>query len=263
MTEPEAIRIIAVDWSGSEKDQRNRIWLAEAGGGQLRRLECGRTRDEIAAHLKAEAALPHPLFVGLDFAFSFPAWYLSERGLESAVDLWHLARVEGETWIQASAPPFWGRPGKKATERRLYRQTEIRIREHRKGEPKSAFQVAGAGTVGAGSILGMPLLLKLREAGFSVWPFDEPRPPVLLEIYPRVLTGPVRKGDPGARRALTYKRFHELHPGYHACAMASENAFDAMVSALEMDRHAKHLTELARTEDPNEQLEGRIWDPAD
>lgn len=263
MTVPTPIRIIAIDWSGSEKDQRSKIWLAEVEGGRLLRLECGRAREEVAEHLRAEASGPRPLVVGLDFAFSFPAWYLTERDLGSAFDLWGLARTHGDSWIRSCEPPFWGRPGKRATERRVYRQTELRIKEHSKGEPKSAFQIGGAGSVGTGSILGMPLLQRLQEAGFSVWPFDDPRPPMLLEIYPRLLTGELRKSDPVARRSLTLKRYHELDPGYHAAAMASEDAFDAMVSALEMDRHAQHIMELKRSEDPNELLEGRIWDPAD
>ena len=34
-------------------------------------------------------------------------------------------------------------------------------------------------------------LRELQDAGFSVWPFDPPRLPLVVEIYPRWLTGPV------------------------------------------------------------------------
>ena len=40
--------------------------------------------------------------------------------------------------------------------------------------PKSVFQIGGAGSVGTASLRGMPVLQRLREAGFAVWPFDRP-----------------------------------------------------------------------------------------
>lgn len=65
--------------------------------------------------------------------------------------------------------------------------------------PKSVFQIGGAGAVGTGSLRGMPILKRLRDAGFAVWPFDAPRWPCVVEIYPRLLTGAVNKGSAGAR----------------------------------------------------------------
>ena len=61
--------------------------------------------------------------------------------------------------------------------------------------PKSPFQIGGSGSVGTGSLRAMPFLLRLREAGFRVWPFedaalDAKRPqPLLVEMYTRLLTG--------------------------------------------------------------------------
>ena len=49
---------------------------------------------------------------------------------------------------------------------------------------KSIFQLVGNGQVGAGSVLGMPLLTRLRERGFSVWPFDASAGRTAFEIYP-------------------------------------------------------------------------------
>jgi hypothetical protein len=66
-------RLIAIDWSGrSGADQRRAIWLAEATGGELVRLEGGRTRDELVELLIAEADRDPNLIVGFDFAFSLP-----------------------------------------------------------------------------------------------------------------------------------------------------------------------------------------------
>src|ERR1035438_6219537 len=40
--------------------------------------------------------------------------------------------------------------------------------------PKSPFQIGGAGAVGTGTLRGIPELERLHEAGFRVWPFEEP-----------------------------------------------------------------------------------------
>jgi hypothetical protein len=73
-------RIIAVDWSGrGGRDQARHIWLCEIIDGEVRRLECGRTRTELVDHVTALADDEGSLVVGLDFVFSTPAWYLRER----------------------------------------------------------------------------------------------------------------------------------------------------------------------------------------
>ena len=72
------MRIVAVDWSGRVAGERQAIWLAEVVDGALARLESGRTREEIAAHLVELAGEDAELVVGLDFAFSLPRWYLDE-----------------------------------------------------------------------------------------------------------------------------------------------------------------------------------------
>ena len=72
-------RTIAVDWLGAKSGSRRKIWLAESAGDQLIRLENGRTREELAALLIHEAATTGDIVVGLDFAFSFPAWFLKTR----------------------------------------------------------------------------------------------------------------------------------------------------------------------------------------
>ena len=106
------MRAIAVDWSGATHTARSRIWLAEtAEPGQLLRLECGRDRAELTAHL---LSLPTDdrLVIGLDFAFSFPAWFVHHLGLATAVELWAHATSHGEGWLAACEPPFWGRAGR-------------------------------------------------------------------------------------------------------------------------------------------------------
>ena len=73
---------MALDWSGrSGPDQRRFLWLAEAVDSELVRLEGGRTRAALVELLIAEAARNPNLIVGVDFAFSLPAWYLQQRQL--------------------------------------------------------------------------------------------------------------------------------------------------------------------------------------
>ena len=195
--------------------------------------------------------------IGLDFAFSLPLWYLQEVGITSAPSLWqHVANV-GEHWLEQCAPPWWGRKGApKPLLAEHFRQCELELR--RNGVmPKSSFQIGGAGSVGTGSLRGMPLLHRLHQAGARVWPFDAPGWPLVLEIYPRLLTGPVIKSNAQARAAYIEARMPEL-AGWQ---VPSDDAFDAAVSAVVMAKHADELAALHAVQDAQCRLEGAIWHP--
>jgi hypothetical protein len=271
---------IAVDWCGAIADERRRMWLVEArlderrtalgssrSSGSIVRLECGRSREEIVAHL-IECARSEPrLVVGLDFAFSFPRWFLEARNVASARAGWELAAREGESWLAHCPSPFWGRPGVKrpklGRDRSEWRATEGESVRVRGIGPKSVFQVGGAGSVGTGSLRGMPHLIALQDAGFSIWPFDAPRLPMVVEIYPRYLTGPVNKSSRIARALYIQNHHADERRDVQDLSGSSEDAFDAAVSAAVMVR-ARH--EFARLERgghraDDESLEGRIWMP--
>jgi hypothetical protein len=253
-------RVIAIDWSGSITTAAHKIWLAEAIDGRLVRLENGRHREDVAGHLIAEAQRGPELVIGLDFAFSLPAWFLAEHGLNSAAELWDLADREADGWL--SDPPFWGKPGcKKPDLIEHYRRTELQAPPTRGIRPKSVFQVGGAGAVGTGSLRGMRLLRTLRTAGFTIWPFDPPGWPRVIEIYPRLLTGPVSKCRPEARAAYMDTRYPELPNRFRHCCVASDDAFDAAASALAMSRHVDELTSLPAVDGDIARLEGAIWYP--
>lgn len=82
-TAPSSARAVAVDWSGARAGAGRRIWLGEAVPGELLRLEGGRDRAALERHLRELAdRAAGPLVVGLDFAFSLPAWFLEERGID-------------------------------------------------------------------------------------------------------------------------------------------------------------------------------------
>ena len=256
------MRIIAVDWSGAIHTAHNHIWLAEATPSSgLIRLECGRNRTELATHLLSLP--PGGLVVGFDFAFSFPAWFAHELGIAAAPQLWAHVAAEGEQWLARCEPPFWGRPGKPRpiqTQPTL-RCTDATVPRTNGIAPKSVFQVGGAGAVGTGSLRGMPVLHALHSHGARVWPFTDRGWPLVLEIYPRLLTGSVRKSNASAREALIDARYPSLREDFRRAAIASEDAFDAAVSALEMAHDVENLKELPVETDPIMKLEGRIWHP--
>jgi hypothetical protein len=262
------LRVIAVDWSGrSGSEQRQRIWLAEAAGGGLVRLEAGRTREELVELLIAEAGHDPNLVVGFDFAFSLPAWYLHERQLVPH-QLWALLADEALTpamrryglarWMNSPELPFWTTSVERARLRpaQMFRRTENDMRVPGT-QPKSVFQLVGAGQVGRGSLYGMQALHRLAGAGLRVWPFDPPALPLVVEIFPRVLTGPVRKSSRSERER--YLESVPMPPELRRVAAAGEDAFDAAVSAVVMAASAEELRALG--EEPDYALEGRIWRP--
>lgn len=255
-------RVLAVDWSGDLRAPQHRIWIAEARAGELVALTGGLDREAAVAHVIAAGAV----VAGFDFSFSFPAWFVRALGCATVEELWARVARDGEAWLAACASPFWGRPGRRRPVRGP-REPELRASEAslatggRGGgawRPKSTFQVGGAGSVGTGSIRGMPLLAELRRASFALWPWDDARPPMALEIYPRALTGPVVKSSAAARKAYLAAD-PRVPAALLAAATASEDAFDAAVSALAMAAALPELLALRASRDPTTLLEGAIW----
>jgi hypothetical protein len=259
------MQIAALDWSGDQQGGgRTKIWTALAADGRLTQLFNGRSRDQIAEDLIALGEKSPDLVIGLDFAFSMPQWFVRGKGAACGRELWQIAATEGEDWLTSTEPPFFGRhKGSKAPPvDRRFRRTEVE-NTGPGSAPKSVFQVGGGGAVGTGSIRGMALLARLAEAGFRIWPFDDyvPGTPLVVEIYPRLLTGAVVKSSADAR-ALYLKKFaKQIAPDLLAKAAASEDAFDAAVSAVIMDRFRDDFVALPPA-DAVDKIEGRIWQPA-
>ena len=297
-------RVVAVDWSGdrSAAGQRRKIWAGvwtknptgQADGGRGEQvfegtvtLQAGRTRAEVAEWLIALARQTPRMVVGLDFCFSFPAWFVRECGARTAFEFWELATGGlSEQWLHRDNTDrrFWGKHPKPAEFcgdglHRMLRATDIdcklaaRIPEAERAErvrgigPKSIFQIGGAGSVGTASLRGMPVLKRLREAGFAVWPFDRAGLPMVVEMYTRLNTGPVRKSNAAARAEyLRAKRKEEagyaaLSRGVMAKALASEDAFDALVSCMAMTARRAEFATLAMPVDPEYKVEGWTWAP--
>ena len=188
-----------------------------------------------------------------------PAWFLQRRKIASAHDLWSR---DLEAWLKSHASPFWGWGG--STEPDLpdrFRRTEKDAKSQAGTPPQSVFHILGPGTVGTGSLRGMPILLRLHNAGFSIWPFDPPSWPRVIEIWPRVLTGPVTKSVPAERAKYLRDHYPALTDEHFAQAAGSDDAFDAAVSALTMAAHVGKLATLPVVRDPQLLLEGIIWHP--
>ncbi len=249
-----------MDWSGALTGAADRIWIATAMDGALVDLVAPGSRDAVADALRARLASPTPVLVGLDFAFGMPAWYADERGWRDIASVWAAARDEGEQWLRACAPPFWGRPGttRPHTVEQGLRRTERGGIEGPR--PKSVFQIGGAGSVGTGSIRGMPMLLQMREAGWAVWPFDPPGAHTIVEIWPRHFTGPVVKRNPDARAAHLDRLHADVPARWRATMVSSEDAFDAGLAAIGMTRLPIERG-LAMPTDPRSRIEGWICAP--
>ena len=280
--------VIAIDWSGRVDiaGQRRHIVAAAWREGTVR-IESGRTRDEVTDWLIATAKKHPALVVGFDFCFSFPAWFVREVGASSAPEFWHIAADRSERWLDRTSEDrrFWGKPHKRPAEfsgdqlHRMLRATDIdcKLAAHIPDEeralrvkgitPKSVFQIGGSGSVGTASLRGMSTLLRLREAGFRIWPFDTPEPgrPLAVEMYSRLNTGPVHKSNLEARAAYLQRRRRE-DAAYAAFtrtvltkAISSEDAFDALVSCMVMTARRDNFYTLPQPRDPKYKLEGWTW----
>ena len=289
-----------VDAAGQRRHIWAGVWTASSVAGGGFSLEAGRTREELVGWLVGMARETPRMVVSLDCCFSFPAWFLAEHGCATVFDFWRkVAAGQGERWLAreceevARDERFWGKPHKRPEQfcgaglARSMRFTDMdnkitpkmlegdpeRAAKVKGIAPKSPFQIGGSGSVGTGSLRAMPFLLALRESGFRVWPYEsallagkEPKP-LLVEMYTRLMTGAVAKSNEGARRAyLAAKRkgddlYGGLSRGVLAKAYASEDAFDALVSGVEMVRYKGEFAGLKATRDEVLRLEGITWWP--
>ncbi|MBW4037651.1 MAG: hypothetical protein HIU91_02050 [Acidobacteria bacterium] len=285
-----------MDAAGQRRHIWAGIWTQDEGGHVSVKLEAGRTREEVASWLIEVARETPRMVIGFDFCFSYPAWFVrDEHGVTSAPEFWRRVVDDGhgERWLARGAQDrrFWGKPHKRPAEfsgeglHRMLRATDIdcKIIAHipeperqarMKGiTPKSVFQIGGSGSVGTASLRGFPLLLRLRDAGFRIWPFDAPQlhgsmpKPLVVEMYSRLNTGPVHKSNPTARSAYLLKKRRD-NPAYAALsrtvmqrARGSEDAFDALVSTMVMAERRDTFAVLPKPRDPLHGIEGWTWAP--
>jgi hypothetical protein len=288
-----------IDAAGQRRHIWSAIWTRRESKVTVQ-LEAGRTRDEITEWLIELGRETPRMVVSIDCCFSFPGWFLAEHGCEDMFAFWRKANSAlAEQWLSrecdeiARDERFWGKPHKRPEQfcgpgyRRMFRFADYdnkiaqaleggdpeRAAKMRGITPKSPFQIGGSGSVGTGSLRAMTMLERLHDAGFRVWPLeasaiDAKRPkPLLVEMYTRLMTGAVAKSNPEARRKyLAAKRktdalYASLGRTVLARAQGSEDAFDALVSVMEMARYAEEFGGLKATRDPELRREGLTWRP--
>lgn len=215
--------ILILDWSAAGRPKRgaDSIWLGSdrdrASNPDTRR----RAWKQLGCALSRARKQGLRVLVGVDFAFGHPAGLAAAiTGRRDALALWdHLAArhrdderndsnyrdLAAAMNRQLGQPVFWGN-GRKAQIPdlpRLRPPPHPDLPAHRITEtappggarPKSPFQLAGAGCVGAQSLTGIPWLNRLRQhPGRAVWPFQpwEQAQVVLAEVYPSMLAPELR-----------------------------------------------------------------------
>lgn len=176
------------------------------------------------------------VLLGFDFAFGYPAGTARAIGLDTAATApWramadHLAGkvrerednsnarfaiAAGLNYAISQGPfPFWGAPARDQVSTlggkrpafdadspvSEFRHAERHLRTTGRGQPKSVWQLAYAGSVGGQTLLGIPHVLWLRQAlpNARIWPFETGLEPldedalegidvVMAEIYPSLV----------------------------------------------------------------------------
>jgi molybdopterin molybdotransferase len=230
-------RVAVLDWSAASKPKtgRDSIWLGVTGAdGTRAENQPTRTRAEAALRALVDNTLAQGqrLLLACDLSFGFPAGFAETvTGRPEALEVWewlgtHIQDTPGNSHNLrdvaaranahfAGGGPFWGN-GAKLDVPGLPRRkpalpdglAEFRATEHHARAlglyPKSCWQLAGAGAVGAQNLVGLPVLARLRHSApgaVSVWPFEAPDTPiVLVETYTALIDAPVRAADPALVR---------------------------------------------------------------
>ncbi len=203
---------LIVDWSANStpKHGKDSIWLAYHEHETLLENPTTRVaaRNRVIELLSDAASRSRRVFVGFDFPYGYPAGFAQVLGLpgEPWRAVWtELARLiddrpnnENNRWdvaaalnerLSGGAGPFWGVPSTQArptltiTKKpfpcgRLqeYRRVEQRLRSSGR-HAHSVWKLFTAGSVGSQTLLGIPVLERLRStpalAAISrVWPFE-------------------------------------------------------------------------------------------
>ncbi len=216
--------IAILDWSAARGPRKgpDSIWLglASATGVGTENLATRALAEQRLRHLVAAAlAGGRRLLIGADFAFGFPQgfaqaiagrahafamWeWLAAQVIEAPGNVTNYRRVAARmNSVFPSEGPFWGNgeavetPGLPRRKPPLpaglpaVRHCDQMARSDGQS-PKTVWQLAGAGAVGAQVLTGLPVLHRLRQAfagQLSVWPFEQPSAPVILaEVYPSLL----------------------------------------------------------------------------
>lgn len=230
-------RYVAVDWSAANTPRRGRdsIWSCAAHAIDFERQAINHPTRAAAeawllAHLLGAARAGERVLVGCDFPYGYPAGFARALGVDGWAGVWsylteHVCddarnvsnRFAVAAQINRRLGPraaFWGRPAhlhhaglpvRKTVAYRSgaapdalpeWRGVELALRA-RRSYPQPAWKLAGAGAAGSQSLVGIPVLNRLRRHAelrhiSRVWPFElltpslQPGAPAVIhaEIWP-------------------------------------------------------------------------------
>lgn len=303
-------RIVVVDWSAhsSPKVGADSIWMAidhrDSVVPDQVVVENPATRAAASARLTAivEAAVDSTTLIGVDFSLGYPVGTARALGCSGPPwsALWMLLtdsivddeRNRNNRFAIAAAcnaavgdgpGPFWGCPPSRQVDDCLTTTKPVRPVGHppewrhvesvlrRSGRrPFSSWQLLGAGAVGSQSLLGIPVLERLRRRfpeRVDIWPFSTglALPPqragqvVVVEIWPTIVagtdaTGPVRDARQVAdvatwlraldRRDELRRHFEPEVAAAHVPAVIDEEGWVLGVSERDTAGEARPFAEL-------------------
>lgn len=200
-------------------------------------------REIIDKTIRERISRGDKVLAGFDFALGYPAGTAAAIGLNKANEpAWRMMHaylatkvqehhdnsnqrfalaVEMNQAISAGPHPFWGAPKRNITKTlspkkgafasgglREHRVAEEWIKSAFKANPKSVWQLLGAGAVGSQALLGIPTIHALRAdiPNSQIWPFEtgfkpltrkdlEPVSCVFAEIYPSTIQTRPKKDE--------------------------------------------------------------------
>lgn len=212
---------VIVDWSGGNdrgaKPKADAIWACIAGQEPLYFRNRNLVEIWLANLFKTELAAGRRVLAGFDFPFGYPEGFaksLTGSNDPLALWAWFAERVvdgpDGNNRFDIAAGinadlegvgPFWGNGlardithlPRKGTERTNQSFAEKRAVETLAKGSFSCWQLSGSGAVGSQTIMGLPVLDRLREkfdGKIAVWPFEPlTRPIAFVEIWPSLFAG--------------------------------------------------------------------------
>ncbi|SMY06901.1 hypothetical protein [Flavimaricola marinus] len=213
-------RVAILDWSaaGSPTKGKDSIWIGVTGpdGTTAQNLPTrGLAEEALAALIDDCLTRGQRLLLGADFNFGAPTGLAARlTGRSEALSWWHwlaeritdternqtnYRQIAAEMNLRfAGEGPFWGNGAKQQVDGlpRTKPALPDGLAEHRQTDligrtgglfPKTIWQLAGAGAVGAQSLTGIPVFWRLRQRfrpHCGVWPFDDAQTAITFaEIY--------------------------------------------------------------------------------
>lgn len=214
--------IVMVDWSGGNDTGRtprqDAIWVCVARLGRAEEPIYLRNRDVAEAWLAdlfaSETDAGRRVLAGFDFPFGYPQGFAEAlTGRARALAIWdwlceHIqdspsannrfdvaAKInlqfggQGPFWFNALNRDIEGLPRNRTDYHNPF--AEKRIAEERAQGAFSCWQLGGAGAVGSQTLMGLPVLARLRKRfDVAVWPFEPLNKNIaFVEIWPSLTLG--------------------------------------------------------------------------